>query len=149
MQINNSTSQSNFGMAKWASQKAMVKFFNAATKADYTLGKAHRYIETIKNNTAKNVLMDVDGKDIILRLPNSSICKYVYFECPPSPDFPSKVTDRQSNLLAAVMIEQARRGNLDTAVETLKKELPELTEKIDSFAKNDILQDINKYGKEL
>lgn len=98
MQINNSTSQSNFGMAKWASQKAMVKFFNAATKADYTLGKAHRYIETIKNNTAKNVLMDVDGKDIILRLPNSSICKHVYFECPLSPDFPSKVTDRQRGL---------------------------------------------------
>ena len=64
-------SNPNFGMAKWASQKAMVKFFNAATNADYTLEKAYRYIETIKNNTAKNVLMDVDGKDIILRLPNS------------------------------------------------------------------------------
>ena len=44
-------SNPNFGMAKWASQKAMVKFFNAATNADYTLEKAYRYIETIKNNT--------------------------------------------------------------------------------------------------
>ena len=75
------------------------------------------------------------------------ICKHVYFECPLSPDFPSKVTDRQRYLLEEVMIEQARRGNLDTAVETLKKELPELTEQIDSFTKNDILQETIENAK--
>lgn len=147
-------SNPNFGMAKWASAKNMQDFFEASIKDGNSINKIYTFLDLVNKDTAKNTIMNPRGMDnsrILLSMSNFSRTVLIgsVFEFYDACKFSQKVRNAENTLLEAVLIDEARKGKLTEAVEILRKELPELTEKIDSFAKNDTLQDINKYGKEL
>ena len=147
-------SNPNFGMAKWASAENMQDFFEASIKEGGSINEIFTFLDLVNKNTAKNTIINLRGTNksiILLSIPNFSrtapIGCVVGFS--DSCKLSQKVRNAEDTLLETVLIDEARKGKLTEAVEILRKELPELTEKIDSFAKNDTLQDINKYGKEL